>query len=102
MGVGGGGGSNSVNIVYLPSGNGSTLRKEFVPLRSKSFPFRVGTFVCSKANRKSQKMSPLYKMAENLSSVSSPLNDVSQHFACWVKKFSRRHFEMLFFLFPRK
>ena len=47
-------------------------RKEFAPKGSGPY-FRHG-LMGWKVNRKSQKLSPLYKMAENLSSVSNPFN----------------------------
>ena len=52
------------NLSWLPSGKGSAL------LGSKFCPFRL----CRKANRRSQKLSFLYKMVENLLSVASSLN----------------------------
>ena len=69
-------------------------RKVFAPIGSNFFPFRINRFsemVHGKTNEKSQKLSPLYTMAENLPSV-SPLT-----FSTLGKRFSRRHF--IFFIY---
>ena len=79
------------NCFGLPSEKGSTLkgnillpftlkRKSLLCLRAKAntlvlewTTFQKG-FVCMKSRRKSQKLSPLFKMEENLPCVSSSLN----------------------------
>ena len=53
-------------------------RKEFAPNESKFCPFRIDHFskkgvICRKANRKSQKLSVLWKLTEKLSNIFSPL-----------------------------
>ena len=48
----------------------STLKGR-IPKGSKFFPFKVDTF--AEGDQCAQNLSPLYKMAENLPSVSSPL-----------------------------
>ena len=59
-------GGNSVQIILPYSGKGDySKRIEFAHLGSKFFPFRVDSFfkmglLCSNANRKSEKLSPLY------------------------------------------
>ena len=66
-----------LTLFYLPSGKGSTLNgKTLLHDGARCFPFRINPFIGGgfKANRKSQKLSPLYKMAENLYSV--PLNQI--------------------------
>ena len=71
--------SNSVQIVMPPSVKGSTLKGKNAAFGSKFFLhwstslFRQG-IVCSKANRKSRKLSPLSKMAVHLPTVSIPLD----------------------------
>ena len=66
------------NCVSLPSEKGIYSKwKEFAPLGSKFFPFRVDPFLagllCRDANRKSLKLFILKKIAENLLSVLSSL-----------------------------
>ena len=58
---------------------GYTKRKEFAPIGSKFFPFRVDPFLegpcyAWKAKRKSQKLSAWYGRADNIPGLSSPLN----------------------------
>ena len=66
-------------LFCLPSVNGSTLKGKFFFLRMSTFsllekrPFQKG-FGEQESKQKLQKLSPLKKMAENLPSVSSPLN----------------------------
>ena len=70
---------NSVRIILLPSNKGSTLmelmsssKEQILFLKGRHF-FRRGSLY-RKPNRKSQKLSPLSEMAENLSSVPILLN----------------------------
>ena len=61
-------------LFCLPSENWSTLEgKNFVPYED-IFPSEKRHLACKRVNRKLQKLSPLKKMADNLPSVSSPLD----------------------------
>ena len=60
---------------YLPSEKWSTLKgKNLLPFLFRVDPFPEGTWYVKMQNRKSQKLSSLDKMAENLPCVSSSLN----------------------------
>ena len=65
-----------------PACKGSySKRKEFVPIGSILFPFRVdpfseGALNAVNQNKMSQKLSPMYGIAEYLPRVFSPLNAI--------------------------
>ena len=72
-------GSQLSKLFCLPFEKGSSLKeKEFALMGSKFFffqsrpLFRSG-LMCRKVNRKSQKLSPCYKMVKNLPNLSCPL-----------------------------
>ena len=71
----------TVKIVYLICKWIYSWRKKFARSGSKLFPFRAKGFWCAgKQNRKTQKLPPLYKIAEQLPSVLSLFNSFGAKF----------------------